>query len=658
MIDERSEPRRMNQSQEGLISRAIVPATARRQPHMEVAAVNAHSPRGPRRHRRNRARPFLVAAALSSLACSFGLMAGSAAVASAAPSAPSAATVRTSVAAPADNQVPGYTPTGNSPYINGVLKTPQEMADDCENPITVVSASPHYIAEAAYPQCAISVVGHSSFAGSLSLGPDSSTVTMNGKVDEPLTASCVQGVTASTTISTEVSTETGLSFGGFAFFEGAEGALISGITAALAPEFSFSTSSSYSYSEDHGVSVSFDDLGWLGVSQPVGVAELNITARYTNGLDGNFSIYGVVPDTTGTPTFIGNGRVLSDDEYMLNCQNQGTGSAWENYVAGLPEIPVQNTSSGWYPSNGRLVNISANDACLDDTGWSTSPGQQMQIYACGTGSTGLDQQANQTWTWTWQGASNGWIIKNDYSGMCLDGDYNSANLPIAVQNPCDGRSGEVWAIDEYQGLVYPDQESTEIFTLRNPFLGNVCIDPPQATNNTPLILGSCSAPPFTGNSATSVLKSIGGATESSAPGGATTGALMNEGSGNCLDDTNWSKTPLAVQMQIWTCTGGSNQQWTLNTSNGQLKNGYAGLCLEVKGGSSSPGTPAVIDTCGSSSSQVMKMVWTSFSNAPKGYEIINSNGLCLDNSGNNPSSGNHVQWYTCNKTGAQDWYLE
>jgi beta-glucosidase len=39
------------------------------------------------------------------------------------------------------------------------------------------------------------------------------------------------------------------------------------------------------------------------------------------------------------------------------------------------------------------------------------------------------------------------------------------------------------------------------------------------------------------------------------------GALYNPQSGKGLDDTNWSATP-GTQLQIWSCTGAANQQWS------------------------------------------------------------------------------------------------
>ena len=40
------------------------------------------------------------------------------------------------------------------------------------------------------------------------------------------------------------------------------------------------------------------------------------------------------------------------------------------------------------------------------------------------------------------------------------------------------------------------------------------------------------------------------------------GSLVNPASGKCLDDTGFSTTP-GTQVQIWSCTGGTNQAWTL-----------------------------------------------------------------------------------------------
>jgi hypothetical protein len=40
------------------------------------------------------------------------------------------------------------------------------------------------------------------------------------------------------------------------------------------------------------------------------------------------------------------------------------------------------------------------------------------------------------------------------------------------------------------------------------------------------------------------------------------GSLVNPQSGACLDDTGFSTTP-GTRAQIWSCTGGANQSWSL-----------------------------------------------------------------------------------------------
>ena len=39
------------------------------------------------------------------------------------------------------------------------------------------------------------------------------------------------------------------------------------------------------------------------------------------------------------------------------------------------------------------------------------------------------------------------------------------------------------------------------------------------------------------------------------------GSLVNPNSGKCLDDTGFGGS--GTQAQIWSCTGGTNQRWTL-----------------------------------------------------------------------------------------------
>lgn len=65
-----------------------------------------------------------------------------------------------------------------------------------------------------------------------------------------------------------------------------------------------------------------------------------------------------------------------------------------------------------------------------------------------------------------------------------------------------------------------------------------------------------------------------------------------------------NSTALKTTADISTCTGGSTQNWTVN-SNGTIVNG-SGLCLSVSAASTTPRATADTYTCNGSASEV----WT------------------------------------------------
>ena len=54
--------------------------------------------------------------------------------------------------------------------------------------------------------------------------------------------------------------------------------------------------------------------------------------------------------------------------------------------------------------------------------------------------------------------------------------------------------------------------------------------------------------------------------------------------------------PGIAAVEIWSCDGGANQQWTLN-SNGRITGNQSGLCLDVTGNSTADGAVAELWTC-------------------------------------------------------------
>ena len=126
---------------------------------------------------------------------------------------------------------------------------------------------------------------------------------------------------------------------------------------------------------------------------------------------------------------------------------------------------------------------------------------------------------------------------------------------------------------------------------------------------------------------------------------ATSGALRGVGSGRCLDVPNVSQTD-GTFLQIWDCTGGTNQQWTLTDSN-QLTV-YGNKCLDVPGHATTAGTRVQIWTCNGGTNQQWRV------NAD-GTIVGVESGLCLDVSGGATANATAVQLWSCHGGSNQKW---
>ena len=133
------------------------------------------------------------------------------------------------------------------------------------------------------------------------------------------------------------------------------------------------------------------------------------------------------------------------------------------------------------------------------------------------------------------------------------------------------------------------------------------------------------------------------------PAGSTTGgALKSAASGRCLDVNGQSTTP-GVQLQIWDCNGGTNQQFTY-TSSKQLTvySGSSQLCLDAYGQGTASGTKVVTWTCNGGANQQ----WNLNSN---GTITGVQSGLCLDVNGGGTANGTVVQLWSCTGGSNQQW---
>jgi hypothetical protein len=123
------------------------------------------------------------------------------------------------------------------------------------------------------------------------------------------------------------------------------------------------------------------------------------------------------------------------------------------------------------------------------------------------------------------------------------------------------------------------------------------------------------------------------------------GILRGVGSGRCLDVPNQSQTN-GIQLDIWDCNGGTNQQWTA-TSSGQLMV-YGTKCLDAFGQGTTPGTKVDIWDCNGGTNQR----WTL--NAD-GSVVGAQSGLCLDVTGAGTANGSLIELFTCNGGTNQHW---
>jgi cytolysin (calcineurin-like family phosphatase) len=135
--------------------------------------------------------------------------------------------------------------------------------------------------------------------------------------------------------------------------------------------------------------------------------------------------------------------------------------------------------------------------------------------------------------------------------------------------------------------------------------------------------------------------------------------VVNQNSGQCLDDAGWGTTPGTPVIQ-WDCGDQqSNQEWQLiPTDSGyyQIVNRFSSFVLDVSGGP------------GATDNWVKVLQWTYWGGANQQWRpeslggnqyrfIARHSGRCLDVPGASRDHGVQLQQYDCNGTGAQSFSL-
>jgi hypothetical protein len=136
--------------------------------------------------------------------------------------------------------------------------------------------------------------------------------------------------------------------------------------------------------------------------------------------------------------------------------------------------------------------------------------------------------------------------------------------------------------------------------------------------------------------------------------------LVNGLSGLCLDARGSANN--GTQVQQWPCNQISNEDWEAGTSDtGTLKSKVSGAsdyCLDIPGGSSTPGVAMQIYSCNNSAAQTwLYQAQTPLPVAPPPIEISSVlDGLCLQPNQKSMQAGAAIVQQTCTGSPEQIWF--
>jgi hypothetical protein len=119
--------------------------------------------------------------------------------------------------------------------------------------------------------------------------------------------------------------------------------------------------------------------------------------------------------------------------------------------------------------------------------------------------------------------------------------------------------------------------------------------------------------------------------------------VAGDDTAECVDDNAGSSANGTI-VQMWDCTGGAAQNWTM-ASNGTV--GINGKCLDITGGSTANGALIEEWACNGGANQQ----WL----AVNGMLVNPVSGKCLDDPGFNTAEGTQLDLWTCNGGTNQQW---
>jgi Ricin-type beta-trefoil lectin domain/Domain of unknown function (DUF5122) beta-propeller len=279
--------------------------------------------------------------------------------------------------------------------------------------------------------------------------------------------------------------------------------------------------------------------------------------------------------------------------------------------------------SGMFNSDGG--SNTGTPMCVDDAGDGSTAGTAVELSTCLN-----DAEQN------WSVQSNGTITIN---GLCLDtvaGGSTSGTL-VELSTCQTGSSIQQWTQGSGNTLINTGATAADG--------KQICLDDPgsSTTNGTQLDIAACTG----AQNQVWPLPSAQGPPSPPAVGTIYPQEEQSDTQVPCLDDTN-NSTATGNKVQLWTCRGDVEQQWTMEAGGTIQINGN--FCLDSSGGATAQGTPVVLDPCNGGTSQT----WTPGANDSL---VQKASGLCLDDPGSDTSNGEQMQIYSCNGGNNQAWRL-
>jgi chitinase len=238
-----------------------------------------------------------------------------------------------------------------------------------------------------------------------------------------------------------------------------------------------------------------------------------------------WSMIGITP-MIGNNDYPGNNAPSNPEKFTVADATTVTQFAETNKIGLISYWALNRDQPGAAPTENSLDQFN---------GVSTSKFQYFNTFAAAESATTSPPVVNGSFP------AGTYTIVNDFSSLCVDVTCRSTSAEAIIQQyTCNGTPAQTFqVVNEGNGWYKILNTNSQL---------PIDVDADSSANGATIWQ-------YTDNGTEAQRFSIS-VTDSSDP---TAFSIMNEHSGSCLDDTNWST--VAIALQQWSCTGGSNQSW-------------------------------------------------------------------------------------------------